>query len=353
MMSAVGDAVQVLPVLNALRRRFPDVHLTWLIQPGPHELVEGHPAVDRFVLFQRGRRSKSPGPLLRGASAIRNTARDLRAVAQTLPSDRFDLLLDLQVYFKAGILTALAPARLKLGFDFRRTRDLNWLFTSRRIPTPPGRFQHTQEQYLEFLHFLGVDPEPVVYGLRLTEAERQAQTRFFSRVPRPACGLVLATSDPRKDWPVKGYLDVVHGLHERFGLQPILLGGLSHREISAADEIMANARVPVVNALGPGLRRLLWMLDGCALILSPDTGPLHMARALEVPVVGLYGFTNPKRSGPFRMYRELLVDGYARYPGEDYPLDMKRRREGMRRITPEMVLEKVALAVEVYGGEWT
>ena len=85
-------------------------------------------------------------------------------------------------------------------------------------------------------------------------------------------------------------------------------------------------------------------------MISPDTGPLHMARAVEVPVVGLYGFTNPRRSGPYRQYEDLVVDGYARYPGEEYPIGKRRRRKGMRRIRPEMVLAKVQLALRRYGG---
>jgi len=100
-----------------------------------------------------------------------------------------------------------------------------------------------------------------------------------------------------------------------------------------------------VDARGGGLRRLLWLLDGSALVVSPDTGPLHMARAMEVPVVGLFGFTNPKRSGPYRRFTELIVDGYARFPGEDYRVSMDRRPGGMGRITTGMVMEKVELAL--------
>ena len=88
-------------------------------------------------------------------------------------------------------------------------------------------------------------------------------------------------------------------------------------------------------------------MEGSALTISPDTGPLHISRAVETPVVGLYGYTNPKRSGPYRKYTDLVVDGYARHPGEDYPVE-HAYRDGMERVTVEMVLEKVALAMERY-----
>jgi heptosyltransferase I len=99
----------------------------------------------------------------------------------------------------------------------------------------------------------------------------------------------------------------------------------------------------------------VWIVEGSALVISPDTGPLHIARALETPVVSLFGRTNPKRSGPYRAYHDLIVDGYAEYPGEEYP-PTPLYRDGMARVTVEAVMEKVALAMRKYvprsrGGE--
>jgi len=349
MMSAVGDAVQVLPVVSALKRALPLSRLTWLIQPNPHALVAGHPRVDEFVIFHRGDRRRTPVGLARALGSIRRTARELSAVAGRQPGKRFDLVLDLQVYLKAGLLTALTPGRIKLGFDRRRSRDLNRIFTTLRIPPIPGGYAHTQDQYFEFLRYLCVDPEPLAYDLALTDREQEAKACFFRRLDRPACSVVVASSDPRKDWRPDGYAAVLEALYHDFGLQPILVGGGSHREKSVAGEILRRTRAPIQSELEEGLRRLLWLLDGSALVISPDTGPLHMARAMEVPVVGLYGFTNPKRSGPYRRFQELVVDGYARYPGEDYRICPERRRKGMGRILPGMVLGKVELALERYG----
>ncbi|HEY8470065.1 MAG TPA: hypothetical protein VIL18_10510, partial [Longimicrobiales bacterium] len=123
MLSALGDAVHVLPVVNALKRAWPESRITWVIQPVPYRLVHNHPAVDDFILFHRQR----------GTRALRAyiEMRDL------LAHRHFDLLLSLQVYFKAGLLTALARSTVKLGFDVRRARDLNWLFTTHRIPARP------------------------------------------------------------------------------------------------------------------------------------------------------------------------------------------------------------------------
>jgi heptosyltransferase I len=97
-----------------------------------------------------------------------------------------------------------------------------------------------------------------------------------------------------------------------------------------------------VNALGSGLRNLVSILDGSALVLSPDTGPLHMAVALDRPVISLIGYTNPKRTGPYRRFHDLIVDAYGE-PGENYPLSMQTRLDRMPRISVDDVMAKVEL----------
>jgi heptosyltransferase I len=136
-------------------------------------------------------------------------------------------------------------------------------------------------------------------------------------------------------------------LWEEHGLQPVLVGGLSPREQAAAAVIRGIA--PMAHAaLGSGLRGLAGILDGAAVALSPDTGPLHLAVALRTPVIGLMGYTNPKRVGPYDFSRDLLVDAYGD-PGEDYPLDMAYRPGRMARITVAQVAARLARWRERYA----
>ena len=191
----------------------------------------------------------------------------------------------------------------------------------------------------------------MAYGLSLSRSEEDAQRDFFRKVDRPSCAVVAASSNPKKDWTAEGYARVAEGLHYDFDLQPMLVGGNSPQEVEMARRITSLSRAPIQNAMGDDLRRLLWILSGSALAISPDTGPLHMARAMELPVVGLYGYTNPKRSGPYKMFEDLIVDGYARSPNEDYTISPERRAGGMGRITSKGVMEKVELALERYVGK--
>ena len=323
MMSAVGDAVHVLPVLTALKRHHPAMHVTWVLQPGPATLVRGHRCVDEILLFDRTKG-------LQGFLDIR----------RELSSRRFDLVINLQVYFKAGIITGFTQAPVKLGFDRARARDANWLFTTHRIP--PHAMQHVQDQYFEFCDWLGVPHEPVTWDLGpWTAQEQQWQREFVSRFDRPIAPIVVATSKPQKDWLPARWAEVSAALYHDFGLQPVLVGARSPREVHAEQVIMSRARTKPYSALGQGgLRGLAGIIAGSVLVLTPDTGPLHMTVALDRPVISLIGYSNPKRVGPYRKFGDLMIDAYGE-PGEDYPLSMENRLDRMPRITVQQVLDKV------------
>jgi heptosyltransferase I len=323
MMSAVGDAVHVLPVVCALKRRYAASHITWILQPGPASLVRGHDAVDDIIIFDRAR-----------------GVRAFLAVRRELAARQFDLVLNLQVYFKAGLVTSFTHAPVKLGFDRARARDFNWLFTTHRIPA--RAIQHVQDQYFEFLHTLGVDPHPIEWRLGPWPEEREWQRTFLSEFDRPIVPIVVATSKPEKDWLPERWAAVCDALREDFGLTPLLVGGRTMREEHAEKIIRGTARTAPRSALGSGLRRLVSILDGAALVLSPDTGPLHMSVALDRPVVSLIGYSNPRRVGPYRRFRDLVIDAYGD-PGEDYPATMESRPGRMARISVRDVLDKVQL----------
>jgi heptosyltransferase I len=207
--------------------------------------------------------------------------------------------------------------------------------------------QHVQDQYFEFIEYLGIDPEPVEWRISITPAERAEQSAFFETLGR-TCAVVVGTSKPAKNWAPNRYARVIEALEREFGFRTMLLGGPSAFERDLAERIMQTAAVRPMNLLGDDVRRLTWLLDGASLVISPDTGPLHIARALDKPVIGMYGYTNPKRYGPYRKYTDLIVDGYALAPDEDYPLSMEYRRDGMSRVTVGAVLDKVRLAMTKY-----
>ena len=331
MMSAVGDAVHVLPVINAIKRARPSSWITWVLQPVPATLVRDHESVDEVIIFDRSK----------GVAGMKEVIIQLR-------ERKFDLLLDLQVYFKAGVITAFSGAPRRIGFNRARARDANWLFTNERIAAHP--IQHVQDQYFEFLRHLDIDPEPVEWRIGPYESEREWQREFVSQFMRPLASIVVATSKQAKDWIPERWAEVSDILSERYGMQTILVGGTSAREIAAAEEILARSKSKPHSALGSGLRNLISILDASELVLAGDTGPLHMSVALNRPIITLMGYTDPRRTGPYRKFHDLLIDAYHD-PGETGPITMNTKHDRMTRITVDDVAQKLKIWEELYRGK--
>jgi heptosyltransferase I len=330
LLTGLGDVIHGLPLAVALKRAWSSSRITWVAEPVPAQVLAHHPAVDDVVLFHR-----------------RQGLRGVRALWRELARWGFDLTLNLNVYFKSIWPTLLSRAPDRLGFDRGRTRDGVWLASTRRLP--PGPRRHTQDMFLEFLDALGVERNPVEWRLGPTPSELEEQAAFFRRFDRPVAALVPASANPRKDWLPDRLAAVADALAHDFGYAPVLVGGPSPRERRLAAQVVAAAARPPVVALGDGIRRLLWLLHGSALVIAPDTGPVHMARAMEVPVIGLYGHTNPWRVGPYRRYQDLWVDAYSE-PGEEGDASLWVPRPGrMERITVADVLDRVERARIRYG----
>jgi heptosyltransferase I len=325
--SAVGNAVHLLPVLNSLKHHRPETRITCVVQPGAAALLRGHPAVDEIVLFERSRG-------WRGFAELR----------RELAHRPFDLLINLQAYFKSGVVAGLAGAPVKLGYDRERARELTWLFSTHRLPPRPHG--HVQDEYLEFVEHLGV-PVRREWGLEPTPGERARYAGLLPPAEAPTVALVLGTTRPEKEWPAERYVELVDRLGEELGARAVLVGGRSERESAVADAVRRQAARAPLDLREWELRRLVYLLGRADVVVTPDTGPLHVAVALGTPTVALMGYTNPKRFGPYRRFHDLLVDAYGD-PGEDYPASAGHRPGRMARITVDQVLGKVERALARY-----
>ena len=342
LLTGIGDVVHGLPVVNAIRSRWPEVRITWVAESAPAEVLRHHPAVNHVVVFRKAD----------GFAGIRRLASELRAHAP------FDVTLNAQRYFKSVWPTVFSRARLRVGLPRDKTRDGVSLFNTHHLPDGP--WQHTQDMFLGFLDLLGVErPGAPVWGITLSAEEEAAAAALFreheadggasgSMRHQPRVGLVTGTANPAKDWPGERYAplaDVLGGA----GWRVYLLGGPADREREVAARTLERAKVRPVAAMADSVRELIWKIRGMDLLISPDTGPVHIARALGVPVIGLYGHTNPWRVGPYRAFDDLVVDAYTDPGDEPDPSRYEPKSGRMEAIEVDDVLARVERMRRHYG----
>ena len=231
-------------------------------------------------------------------------SRDLRA---RLRGRRFDVLLHMQLSLRASLLSLMIPATVRLGFDRARARELQWLFTNARIA--PRSREHVLDSFLGFLEALGVHDRTVRWDLPLPSTALDYAGKLIPDA-RPTLVISPCSSHARRNWRPEAYASVADYAVRRHGMRVILAGGPTAMERAVGAEIERAAHVPLVNQIGRDtLPQMLGLLSRATALLTPDSGPAHMATMVGTPVIGLYAATNPERSGPY-LSRRWCVDAY-------------------------------------------
>lgn len=286
----IGDVVYGLALVGALKRAHRQLEITWVVQSAASPLLEGHPDVDRVVVY-------SPRTGLSG----------LRDLWRTLRVGRFDVVLNLGMYLHALPPVWFARSARTVGFDGSYARDGLPLFHRERVSAPAGA--HVMDVFRAAGRHLGVE---VAADWRWTWSEveqKRRQELVAQSGVRPKVALVPCAGRPEKDWPLVRFGELAKRLRARADALILVLGGPRPEEAVAADHI--RSMVPdCLSAVGDDLRRVLWILSVCDLVVAPDTGPLHLARSLGTPLVGLYGHTDPGRYGPYPPYSGIVIDRY-------------------------------------------
>jgi heptosyltransferase I len=332
LLSGLGDVVHGLPVVNAIKDKYPDTHITWVVEPVPAAILAGHPSIDRVVVFDR----KGGG----------GGFRKLRTDLQRGPSP--DITLNFNVYLKSAWPTLIARSPRRLGFDRQRSFDGVSLASNEHLPNKP--WSHTADMFLEFADYLEASPAHPEWRIGFSDEERDTQSLFFSRFSgQPVATVIPASASIKKDWIPERWAEVVDTLSSQFGFRVVMAGGPGAREQEIAKKIVECSSASIEWAMGDSVRRLAWIVAGSSLVVAPDTGPVHIARALGVPVVGIYGHTNPWRVGPWRAFSDLWVDHYTETGTEPNPSNRTPRWDVMPTIQAREVIERVGVAVTKYG----
>ena len=280
--SALGDVVHALPVLNLLRRRWPGSHIAWVVGGAFASLLEGHPQLDEVIRFERrrfGRGWRDPGAAVGLFQFMRNLRRG-----------GFDLVLDLQGLLRSGWMTMRTRAPMRVGFA--DARELAHLFYTHRVAVH-SQDRHAVDRYLKLCESIGCGRSPVEFTFHVTDEDRQHVTDLLGD-ERPYAVLLPGTNWPTKRWPVDYFAELVSPLRRQFGLEAVIAGGPDVAEIAS--------QIPrAINLIGKtsNLRQLVALLERADLVIANDSGPMHIAAALNRPLVTMFGPTNPLRTGPY------------------------------------------------------
>ena len=292
-LSALGDVTHVVPLVRTLQAAWPQVALTWIIGKGEHRLLEGLPGV-HFVEYD-----KKTG--LAGMRALR------RQLRQRAPDGCFDALLQMQVAARANLLSAFIPAKRRIGYDRSRSKDLHGLFINERIPDRPGI--HVLDAIGSFCEPLGLKQTQVRWDLPVPDAAREWAQSQWVEDGRPTLLISPCSSHALRNWRADRYAAVADHAASR-GWRVVLCGGRSPLERDTADAILAAMASPAMDLVGKDtLKQLPALLERADLVMTPDSGPMHIANAMGAKVLGLHAASNPARSGPYSD-RRYCVDRY-------------------------------------------
>jgi heptosyltransferase I len=327
-LSALGDVCHVLPVVRTLQDAWRGTEITWIIGKLEHKLLGHLPGVE-FVVFDK--------------KAGRAAYGDLR---RRMAGGRYDVLLHMQLALRASFAAALVPADVKVGFDRARARELQWLFTNTKIA--PRQREHVLDSLFGFAECLGLRQRSMRWDIPLPESALDYARRV---IPDGTRTLVISpcSSHALRNWTPEAYATVADHAAARHGLRVLVCGGRSDLELQYGERIAGLMRQPCENLVGKDtLVEFLATLQRATLLITPDSGPAHMATTVGTPVIGLYAATNPARTGPYYS-RQWCVDRYEaaarRFrgrPAAELPWTEKIEQPGvMDLITPADVIDRL------------
>jgi len=288
--SALGDATHVVPLVRTLQSAWPQTRLTWIIGKLEHKLAGDVPGVE-FVVFDK-------------AAGIGG----YRAVRHALADHRFNALLHMQVALRANLLSTAVHADRRIGYDAARAKDLHGLFVRERIPARTG--EHVLDAIGSFVEPLGLKQIQVRWDIPIPDEAHAWAAQQWPEDGQPALVISAASSHALRNWRAERYAAVADHAANALHMRVVLTGGPSAAERAVGDAILARMKTRPLDLIGKDtLKRALALYRRAAIVLTPDSGPMHMANAVGARVLGLHAASNPARSGPYSD-RRWCVDRY-------------------------------------------
>ncbi len=304
--SSLGDIIHALPLLNGLRRRYPQAQISWLLNTDYVDLLKDHPQLNEVIPFDRRQFKTLTG-------AVKMTFK-LGGFARELREREFDLAVDIQGLFRSGLMAFASGAAVRLGFA--PARECSGIFYSHRVAVPDANMHAVDKNYLP-ARMLGFADHPVEFHLPVSPEARAALSGKLAEkgleAGEPYAVIVPGSRWETKNWHAERFAKAFTYIQSELKLSAVLSGSPAEADLC---QLIARScsPAPVVLAGEIGLAELVALLGGAAVVLCNDSAALHLAVALGRPVVTVFGPTNPSRTGPYGQPASVLQAGLACMP---------------------------------------
>ena len=292
----IGDVVLTTPVIRALRKNFPQARLSILVAPATRELVDGNPHLTRVLVDDRQGSHRGPAGFFR--------------LVQTLRKENFDLALVFHTKRRTNLLCFLAGIPRRVGYADKK---FGFLLTQKIKDTRPSGQKHESQYCLDVLRAMGIPVQEIELYLPLQRAAEDWVKELFTSQninPRSLIAVHPGASDPTKQWPVHRFAEVMNRLGERYASRFVLIGATNNRE--AAAQIISGVKYPILDLTGKTtVGQSASLLKHCRLLISNDSGPVHIADALGTPVISIFTRNqpgiNPERWQPLGKFSRTIM----------------------------------------------
>lgn len=286
-LSALGDVLMLVPLIRTLQSFLPSAKLTWIISRPAYDLVEAMTGIE-FIVIDKP-----------------NNLMDYWRFKQLVKHRKFDVLLATQSSFRANLLYGCIRASRKIGYDTHRAKDGHRWFIHESIAQG---HDHTLDGFLRFAEKLGIHEKCIRWDLPKHDADYDWAKQQLPNTQHLILAINPAASKPERSWLVERYIELIKHVQTRWQAHVVLIGGPGAHDKALGDAISQS--VSVTNLIGKTkIKQLLAIIDLVDVLVCPDTGPSHMATAVETPVIALHAVTSANVSGPY-LYRDLSVDYY-------------------------------------------
>ena len=337
-LSAIGDVVHSLPFLEVLRDGFPFAMIDWVVEEDASGIAEGHPDIDQLIIFPRKSWLKR---FIKKGEYI-GVAKEVTKFLKGLKKRRYDIVIDLQGLFKSGILTFLANGKRKIALN--GGREGSSIFINERVGIPDPDI-HALERYLCIARYLGATNLAWNGQIPIYNADKRHVNYLLAETGNKDNMVAISPMAKweSKLWELNGFASLADKIIERLGAEVIFTGGEGDK--AAIEIILSGMKGRALNLAGETtLKELAYLYQRCAVVISTDTGPMHIAAAMDSPViVALFGPTSPLRTGPYGEKHKVIRAGLECSPC------FKKRCDDMscmKEITVDMVFETVKEVLE-------